>query len=201
MDRVRTIRVDLTETVTEEVVLSWLQQRGFARALVSREVGTKTGKPHLQGWVQLPETMTDSAWAMLLCRWKKSVGLDKTQASTAQVKKEEYFWYVLKEGNVAWATGVTDEEIRQWSEKAYEKPSERVKRESIVAKVTASFERQRNFAPRRADIAREVLREYLYRDVPLNRHVVEHQVEAIWLKLRGERGVELLAIEWFGMSG
>lgn len=197
MESCRTIRVDLTESVTQEVVVEWLKSHGVARALVCRELGDETGKPHLQGWLQLPEGVSDASWKQKVARWKKSLGLGKTQASSAVLRKEEYFSYVLKDGVLVWSTGVSEDEIREWSQKAFKKSEKYKPLKICVYDVFVNQGRTGPKTPSRREICTAVVQHALDTQSGIYRNTVVAQTESIWLRLRGPVGVRAFVEELF----
>lgn len=186
MEHARTLRIDLT-AVNQEKVLEWLQGQTFVKAIVYHEIATKTGKPHLQGWVLFgSKREADNFSKNRLRAFKKAHGLENSQTSCATIKKDSYFAYTAKDKNCVWSVGVSDDERIAKEDESY-KPNL-----SVVDMVVQQFQ-ESGEEPERRKVAAAILTIYRDRKKPMYMHTVRAQTMLVQGLLGGDDRLWLLA--------
>jgi len=122
LDMHRAFRVDLSELVTQSVVIEFLRQQQIEKAAVYYEVAQQTKKPHLQGWLAFSGEAELQAFSRKWTVFKRSHKLDKSKSSVAKFRKgDTAMVYAAKDGNIVWQHGVTDDELKAIAERSYQK--------------------------------------------------------------------------------
>lgn len=121
-DNHRAFRVDLSETVSQEIVIDFLKQQQIIKAAIYHEIAQQTKKPHLQGWMAFSGEADVKAFSKKWTVFKRNHKLDKSKSSVAKFRKgDTAMVYAAKDGNIVWQHGVTDEELEELSKRSYQK--------------------------------------------------------------------------------
>lgn len=189
-----TIRIDLNE-VTFDEAMSFVRQSEslYKKAIVYEEVADKTGKLHLQGWILfVSEKDAVNFKKNILRRWKKEHSLTASGASCAIVRKDSYYAYTAKDKKCVYSVGVSEEERIASEEKSYPK-----RERSVVDRVVAAFDKQRNMSPSKTECAEAVLEIYWMEKKDVFVPTVKAKAINVWLQMHGRRAVKALASEIF----
>lgn len=121
-DMHRAFRVDLSETVSQSLVVDFLKQQQIIKAAIYHEVAQQTKKPHLQGWIVFSGEAELKAFSNKWTVFKRNYKLDKSKSSVAKFRKgDTAMVYAAKDGQLVWQHGVTDEELKAIAERSYQK--------------------------------------------------------------------------------
>lgn len=111
-----TIRLDeIVGCDTKALLEEFLKEHDevFPRYVISHEVSKEVKKPHYQGWIEA--TCARSSWQ----NWIKVFPHGRHDKSFAVMRKETYRSYVVKDGDVRYTKGITEDQLKVWRDASY----------------------------------------------------------------------------------
>lgn len=190
-----TIRLDEIEE-TEQQLRDFLSahDKFFTRYVIAKEVAEQTKKRHYQGWIEV--TCARSTWQ----NWIKVFPHKKHQKSFAEMRSETYRSYAVKDGDIKFDKGVTDDEIAAWKAASYRKGDEstsgREKRKGVFEQIREYIiEYKQKHATTEFDgwsIAKLIIKWYLdHNKCEPNDFQIRSMSKSIWcyIKSQGDSGL------------
>lgn len=196
-DLAYTFRVDLSEVVTQEVVLDMLRESGVGRCIMYYEEGDKTSKPHLQGWIEFADERERYQFTKSKVKnFRAKYNYVGNCMSCAAVKKDSYFAYTSKDKKCVYSVGVTDVERKANEDRSYKKGSKKESALDVVYyEMAGQFERTGHLS--KTDVCEAIIRTYREASKPMYAATIKAQTLMIWAKVRGSVADRLLANEFF----
>lgn len=134
-----TFRVDVIDKVSEEETNRRMEQllKTFDKYIISYEISKKKLKPHYQGiiFTDMKHETYKKLCEKAFPEWKGKRGDKCGMRSFAIVRKDEYEIYCVKDGDIRYRKGYTDDEIKTLQSKSYQ----------VIDKDQQSYEKKFSF--------------------------------------------------------
>lgn len=206
-----TVRLDEVEFCdTQQLLEEFLHKHDkyFERYVICHEIAEVTKKRHYQGWIEV--TCSRSNWQEMIQIFQK---YDKHQKSFKIMKKEEYRSYILKDDDLRYRKGVSDEEIEGWKSLSYKKdPTTKEKEPTSYEKITAFVQKKIENSSERPDgwkIAKWIM-QYYHQNTKCepNDFQIRNMAKSIWYNIKSkgdpneferyqnDRAMQIIGHEW-----
>lgn len=162
------IRLDKTETANGQSIVLWLmrQEKKVRRSLVVAEGNDTTLKRHYHLFVEYYDADKKiSAMRKMIERAFENRGNQKAVAVCK--KPEQYITYILKDYEVLYKIGFTDEELEDYHSRSYHKKKKQNVVQDIIEQIKITFKN-----PTEQDMMDSVFNYYRVRSKPMDfRHM------------------------------